>query len=348
LLLIAQIFNREVSSFLSPQKYRSTTPAGPFLDRTSCCITSTASYLVPIRKFSGKFTFLSESEEYRCCIDKFGNYGEYQLGLAEEKDLPDVSRFVVRCFGADAIRLSKDIGAFEKMLMTPAIELVNGYSGIVAFAEVLAGLRDRLSFRLKSGRRMDLSPPNLKGLNRDEKIRMAASTSIILVLAKEHSGDKNDWHSDVVASVELQLQPCDAKIPFTLPWIDRIERKLASFIGLGKNDGRDLQPYLSTLCVDESLQGKGVGRALVRAVENIAYSCWGYSRMYLHVDADNKVALGLYKSEGYRDVGLRWTPFWAGKAKDVGYYYKKLGPPSKESARTREKMEVHVRASERK
>ena len=46
--------------------------------------------------------------------------------------------------------------------------------------------------------------------------------------------------------------------------------------------------------------------------------------MYLHVDVENETALGLYKSEGYGDVGLRWNPFWAGNASDIGYYVKKL------------------------
>ena len=279
--------------------------------------------LVPIREFRDKFTFLSQPADYRCCIDQFGKYDDYDLGLAEEQDLPDIARFVVNCFGADAIRLSQDIGAFERMLMTPAVELVNGYSGIVAFAEVLAGLRYRMNFRLKSG--MGMSLPSFNGLNRDEKIRMAAGSSIVLVLAKKLSDDTSDWHSEVIASVELQLQPCDAKIPFTLPWFDKIERKIASFIGIGKNDGRDLQPYLSNLSVDESMRGKGVGRALVRAVESVASSCWGCSRIYLHVDADNDAAVALYRSEGYRDVGLRWAPFWAGGSKDIGYYYKPLG-----------------------
>ena len=294
---------------------------------SSCYATTLC--LVPVREFRDKFTFLSEPSEYRCCIDQFGKYEDYDLGLAEEQDLPDIARFVVNCFGADAIRLSQDLGAFERMLMTPAIELVNGYSGIVAFAEVLAGLRYRMNFRLKAGRQMGMSLPNFKGLNRDDKIRMAAGSSVVFALAKKLSDDGSDWHSEIIASVELQMQPCDAKIPFTLPWFDKIERKLASFIGIGKNDGRDLQPYLSNLCVDESMRGKGVGRALVRAVESVAVSCWGCSRIYLHVDADNEAAVALYRSEGYRDVGLRWAPFWAGMAKDIGYYYKPLGSVSR-------------------
>ena len=153
---------------------------------------------------------------------------------------------------------------------------------------------------------------------------MAASgQALVLILAKPHTG--SDWHVDVIASVELRLEPCDAKIPFTLPWLDRIERRLASMVGLGKNDSRDLQPYLSSLCVDERFRGKGIGRAMVHCVEDIVAQKWGYSRVYLHVDVDNEPALKLYKSEGYRDVGLRWKPFWAGKSSEsIGYYVKKV------------------------
>jgi ribosomal protein S18 acetylase RimI-like enzyme len=281
--------------------------------------------MIPMREFNSDFTFLSKPDAYRRCIDPNGRLvsGPYELSLVEESDLPDVARFVVRVFGADAIKLSQDLGSFERMLMTPAIELVNGYSGIIAFAEVLAGLRSRLSYRFQR-KRIDLSPPDLKGMNRSDQINMAAGTSIVLAFAKNSSNVRNDWHTDVIASVELRLQPCDAKIPFSLPWIDRIERRLAAFVGVDTSKTRDLQPYLSNLCVDEAFRGKGIGRALVRCVEDITINTWGYSRMYLHVDPDNKAAMELYKNEGYRDVGRRWSPLWAGKASTIGYFVKNL------------------------
>jgi ribosomal protein S18 acetylase RimI-like enzyme len=96
-------------------------------------------------------------------------------------------------------------------------------------------------------------------------------------------------------------------------------------MGLGTEKGSaDMQPYLSNLCVDERYRGRKIGRALVRCVENIAKTDWGYNRIYLHVDEDNQAALNLYKSEGYRDVGHRWNPFWSGQAADIGYYVKTL------------------------
>jgi GNAT superfamily N-acetyltransferase len=189
---------------------------------------------------------------------------------------------------------------------------------------------------------MDMAAPSLKGLLREEQIDMAASTSVVLAVAKNHSNKKDDWHKDVIASVELRLQPCDAKIPFSLPWLDRVERKLASLIGL---NGRNLQPYLSNLCVDEAYRGQGLGRALVRCVEDIASSTWGYSRMHLHVDLDNAPAFELYKSEGYRDVGLRWKPFWAGQAAEIGYFVKNIGGENTDEVveHVRSKREKKVR-----
>ncbi len=103
-----------------------------------------------------------------------------------------------------------------------------------------------------------------------------------------------------------------------------MERRLASVIGLGDASPKDLQPYLSNLCVDEKYRGKKIGKAMVRVVENIAKSTWGFNRMYLHVDEDNEAALSLYKREGYRDVGHRWNPFWAGNASRIGYYVKTI------------------------
>lgn len=289
--------------------------------------TPSALGLVPLINYRKDITFFDQNQSYRCCLDEQGKFKSdsgdvYELGVVDEDDLPDLSRFVIQVFGADAIRLSQDLNSFERLIMKPAAELLNNYSFVVAFAEVLGGLSQRCSARFKAGPKGYLTPPKLKGLTRPEKLDVAQSTSVVLALAKDVPG--SEWHVDVIGSVELRLQPSDAKIPFTLPWLDRIERRLGSLVGIGKDGARDLQPYLSNLCVDDKFRGKGIGRALVRCVEDIAHNHWGYARMYLHVDADNKAAYELYKSEGYRDVGLRWKPFWAGKAADIGYFVKDL------------------------
>lgn len=298
--------------------------------------------LIPLSKFQDSLTFFKEPDEYRCIIDSRGNFFDgdmvYELGLVEEEDLPDLCRFVVATFGADAIRISQDLNAFERMLMSPAAEFLNGYSGLVAFAEVYSGTKQRLADRFHGPDGGEgISAPSLAGLSQKEKIRKAERDSLVLVLARQvHEGtaavtqniDSGRRILDVVASIELRLQPCDAKIPFSIPWLDRVERRLGALIGLGDGIGRDLQPYLSNLCVDERYRGRQIGRSLVRCVENIARTNWGYSRIYLHVDEDNQAALKLYQSEGYRDVGHRWNPFWSGNAARIGYYVKRLSKPT--------------------
>jgi ribosomal protein S18 acetylase RimI-like enzyme len=286
--------------------------------------------LIPIRAPEQELTFLEKSGRYRCCIDRQGKLDrtEYELSLIEESDLVNVARFIVKVFGADAINISQNLTSFEKMLMIPTADLVSGYSNIVAFAEVFAGLRSRLANQLNEKAPLHFAPPNISGLTREEQLREAASSSIVLVLGKVNppSFDRSD-DNHVIATVELRLQPCDAKIPFSLPWIDRVERKLASFLGFFGGQRKvqhDLQPYLSNLCVDEAYRGMGIGRALVRCVESIAAENWGYSKMFLHVDLDNQAALQLYKTEGYQDVGRRWNPFWAGRSADIGYFVKKI------------------------
>jgi ribosomal protein S18 acetylase RimI-like enzyme len=265
-------------------------------------------YLVPLRTYDDKFEFIKQKSDT-----------DVELCIIEENDIYDVSKFVVQTFGADAISLNQDMNRIEKLLVKPAVDLLNGYSGLVALAEVLAGIRSRVRLRTIA----TINPPNLDGLSRKEQIQIAEGTSIILVAATRPSDDEKN--GKIIASVELRLQPCDAKIPFTLPLLDKIERFLAKTIrNEDKQEERDLQPYLSNLCVDENYRSKGLGRALVQCVEDIASTMWGYSFIYLHVDVENKPALELYKSEGYVDAGQRWNTFWVGSAAEIGYFAKKI------------------------
>lgn len=160
--------------------------------------------LVPLARYADELSFFSESESYRCCIDSQGYFDDgeevYELGLVEEQDLPDLCRFVVSTFGADAIRLSQDMNSFERLLMSPAAELLNGYSSLVAFAEVFSGTKQRLKGRLDS---MNIARPMLDGLTRQEMIDKVEKDSLILVLAKRGTDEEK---IDIVGSIELRLQ----------------------------------------------------------------------------------------------------------------------------------------------
>ena len=302
-------------------------------------LTSTSAFVQPT---GSENTFYPNPANVARCLFPLSDYfspsdglikvpENYQISVVDSyDDLPELSEFVVKVFGADAIRLSSDVNAFERAILSPATELLNAYSGMIAYGEVLSGNKARLRARIDPENRKVgiLDPPPIRSdMSRDEKMQMAERTSIILVVTNEYSsqiGTADSKH--VVATVELRLQPCDAKIPFTLPWLDRVERKLArSLFGLGDDNGQDLQlqPYLTTLAVDEGHRGQGLGKLLVQCVESISKS-WGYNRVYLHVDEDNRAALQLYLSGGYRDVGHRWNPFWAGEASGIGYFNKVL------------------------
>lgn len=162
--------------------------------------------LVPLSRFQTEWTLLSD-ESARICLDERGKYqsGEgqedFELAMVEADDLPDLARFVVAAFGADAIRLSQDMNAFERMLMSPAAELLNSYSTVVAFAEVFSGTKQRLQSRLQ---RMNLAPPPVKGLSDKVAIATAERDSLVLVLARP-SQDR-DSRIQIIASIELRLQ----------------------------------------------------------------------------------------------------------------------------------------------
>jgi hypothetical protein len=111
-----------------------------------------------------------------------------------------VARFVVNSFGAEAISLSSDLNSFERALMHPTVGLLNAYSGLVAYAEVLSGLQSRTKDRLTN---TDISAPELSG-TREEKLKQAARSSLVLAVGRASKG--SDWRIDVIASVELRLE----------------------------------------------------------------------------------------------------------------------------------------------
>ena len=290
--------------------------------------------LIPLSSIAEteKVTFLDSSDTFRTCIDKNGNLrsdkkdsaASYALCIAEEDDLPDISKLTVDAFGAETITLSGDLSSIEKSFLQPGVGAWNAYSGAVAFTEVLSGLRKRMKRRL-DGKESPLSPPPIITIDQEEAENIAAQSSLILVLARPIENSKDGMSIDAIATVELRLQPTDAKIPFSEPWFDKIERNGAKLFGIDSSvKDKHLQPYLSNLCVAERVRGRRIGKAMVRSLEKLAKDSWGYDKVYLHVDLDNIAALNLYKTEGYYDVGLRWNPFWAGKASEIGYFVKNL------------------------
>lgn len=165
--------------------------------------------LVPISKFKDDFSFLQESADIRCCVDREGRFlcegdDPYSLSLMEKQDLAAVAEFTMRTFGADIIALSQDMTRLEKAIFQPAIGMMNSYSGMVAYAEILSGLQSRTTDRIEEP---DLSPPMMLGSTPNERLGLAQKSSLVLVLAKNNA-EKELSSSDIVGAIELRLQVC--------------------------------------------------------------------------------------------------------------------------------------------
>jgi len=317
--------------------------------------------------------------------DDTPNNNRYRLYLATTTDdLPSITKLTLDVFDATAITLSSSTNwtAFEQaivgIVVSPVLDMYNSYAQAVGYTEVLSGLRRRMRNRLVNTDQMIMN--HIKGEddsydwlaplitvdnnNDDDSVsttttsdsslsleEIAARSSLILTLARPSSESGDDDDMETVASVELRLQPTDAKIPFSQPWLDVVERRLVNLLPFVKEDTNEstkssdiapndqsidttskqnnqsrppLRPYLCNLCVSSSLRSLGIGRALCRIVEAIARDKWGYSHIYLHVDPTNDAARTLYETEGYVDVGKRWNVLWAGGANEISYYVKRL------------------------
>lgn len=307
-------------------------------------IPSSALNLVPMSSVRDpkKRSFLDSSESYRTCINEKGELNSdnksnpYVIAIVQEDDLPAISKLTVDAFGSDAITLSGDLSALEKVLLQPGIGAFNAYSGAVAFTEVLSGLRQRMMNSIDDSKNLGtsdidsskieslLDPPPVLNVDDKDAAVVASKSSLILALGREVAGGASG-EIEAIATVELRLQPTDAKIPFSEPWFDKIERNFAKLLNMDiAPKDKQLQPYLSNLCVDQSVRGRKIGKAMCRVVESIAKDAWGYEKLYLHVDLENVAALNLYRKEGFDDVGSRWNPFWAGQAAEIGYYVKHI------------------------
>jgi [ribosomal protein S18]-alanine N-acetyltransferase len=80
----------------------------------------------------------------------------------------------------------------------------------------------------------------------------------------------------------------------------RIDETVVGYAGLAIA-GADAEVH--TIGVDPAHQGRGIGRALLRALLDVADAV--HATVFLEVRTDNAVARALYVSEGFAVVGLR-------------------------------------------
>jgi ribosomal-protein-alanine N-acetyltransferase len=76
------------------------------------------------------------------------------------------------------------------------------------------------------------------------------------------------------------------------------------FIGHGVLSVAADEAHLLNVCVDPARQGRGYGRALLRAMVQAARGR-GARRVFLEVRPSNPAAVALYQDEGFNEIGRR-------------------------------------------
>ena len=92
------------------------------------------------------------------------------------------------------------------------------------------------------------------------------------------------------------------------------------------------EAHLLNLCVDPALQGKGLGRRLLRRMVDLAR--WHMAdRIFLEVRPSNPAAIALYASENFERIGQRprYYPAKDGR-EDAIVMAMELGPPAPRAA----------------
>lgn len=114
---------------------------------------------------------------------------------------------------------------------------------------------------------------------------------------------------DAVMRIELRAYP----FPWTLgifrdclragypAWV--LEESGAT-IGYGVLSVAADEAHVLNVCVDPSVQGRGHGRRLLRALERVARG-HGAQRVFLEVRPSNPHAIALYHDEGFNEIGRR-------------------------------------------
>ena len=77
-----------------------------------------------------------------------------------------------------------------------------------------------------------------------------------------------------------------------------------AFIGHGVLSVAADEAHVLNVCIDPARQGRGYGRALLRAMVQAARG-QGAQRVFLEVRPSNPAAVALYEDEGFNEIGRR-------------------------------------------
>ncbi|HZA11460.1 ribosomal protein S18-alanine N-acetyltransferase [Mycobacterium sp.] len=126
-------------------------------------------------------------------------------------------------------------------------------------------------------------------------------------------------HADVARCAELEVQLFEGDDPWpasafvheigsrhNLYVAARAGDKLVGYAGIARLGLLPPREYeVHTIGVDPAYQGQGIGTQLLGALLDFAGAGGKPGTVYLEVRTDNAAAIGLYRSAGFVEVGLR-------------------------------------------
>lgn len=110
----------------------------------------------------------------------------------------------------------------------------------------------------------------------------------------------DEGEEEIVGIAEISLQPPDpyrTSAPFVIPL--EVKKYIAKLSNVPPP-----MPYISNVLIKREFRGLGYSKILMAACEGIARE-WGYTSIYLHVDADvssGAAAQNLYRGLGYESI----------------------------------------------
>lgn len=127
-------------------------------------------------------------------------------------------------------------------------------------------------------------------------LRTATTDDLDAIMAIEHRSFPTDAWSTQAMALELGS-------PHGRYLVDEHEGAVIGYGGVRALDGAG-DADIQTIAFDAEYRGAGRGRALLRALLDTAVER-GAREVFLEVRADNPGAEGLYRSEGFEEIGRR-------------------------------------------
>lgn len=127
-------------------------------------------------------------------------------------------------------------------------------------------------------------------------LRAATPDDLDAIMAIEHRSFPTDAWSPELMAAELAS-------PHGRYLVDEVEGTIIGYGGVRALEG-GADADIQTIALDAAHRGSGRGRALLRALLDLAEER-GAREVFLEVRADNPTAEGLYLSEGFEEIGRR-------------------------------------------